>query len=443
MSLARVVSASAVALGLSAFPQRARAQGSPAWPAQRTVELSRLPGTRAEHLAELTADAWRHHPAIQQAKHALAAARERPSRVGALPDPVLGVALQNIRTDEPALDTSAMSAVQLSLTQAFPFPGKLGRRQEVAEARAGTAERRLGLVRAEVVLRVERAYWRLQFAETAERITADSEGVLNTLAQSVAAHYTVGHTAQQDLLQANVEHSRLRAMLEQRRLAVSAARRALNGAVGRAPRADIATADRPATGSVRLDRATLMREVENNDPALGVRRAEIETARREVDEARQDRWPDFQIGVQYRFREATPGDPSRGADMFGVSLAIPLPVWMGAKQNAKVRQSYDELGAARDGLNDDRLDAVTRFGELADDVDRLNTEIALYQREILPETKQTVTASINDYEVGRVGMVSVLDNWQTDLKAQIAYARLLSERAVAVAEIDALAGRTP
>lgn len=431
----------ALALGLLAGP--ARAQQAPTPPRQRAVQLSRLPSTRAEHLAALIAEALKNHPAIGQAKHALAAARERPSRAGSLPDPVFGVALQNIRTDEPALDTSPMSAVQLSLTQAFPFPGKLSRREDVAEAMADTASQRLKLVRTAVVLRVERAYWRLEFAEAAERVTADSEAVLDSVVQSVAAHYAVGHTAQQDVLQAGVAHSRLRAMLEQRRLTVSAARRALNGAVGRAPEADIATADKPATGTVRLDRAALVREVEKNDPTLAVRRAQIETARRAVDEARQDRWPDFQVSVQYRFREATPGDPSRGADMFGVSLAVPLPVWMGTKQNAKVRQSYDELGAARDGLSDDRLDAVTRFGELADDVDRLNTEIALYQREILPQTKHTVTASISDYEVGQVGMVSVLDNWETDLRAEISYARLLSERAVAVAEIDALAGKAP
>lgn len=420
----------------------ARAQGAAA-SENRAVQLSRLPPPRAAHLAALIAEVLKKHPAIRRAKHALAAARERPSRVGALPDPVLGVALQNIRTDEPALDTSAMSAVQISLTQALPFPGKLSRREDVAEARAGTAQQRLDRVRTAVVLRVERAYWRLQYAEAAERITADSEGVLNTLARIVVAHYAVGHTARQDALQASVEHSRLRAMLEQRRLAVSAARRALNGAVGRTPEADITTADPPPMRPVRLDRAALLRKIEANNPALRVRRAEIETARRSVDEARQDRWPDFQVNVQYRFREAAPGDPSRGADMFGVSLAIPLPVWMGSKQNAKVRQRYDELGAARDGLSDERLDVVTRFGELADDVDRLNTEVALYEREILPQTRQTIVASLNDYELGRVGMVSVLNNWENDLRARVAYARLLSDRAIRVDEIHALAGRAP
>jgi len=407
------------------------------------VRLTELTRAHPKHLAELIKEALKNHPAVQEAKHAWAAARERPSQAGSLPDPVLGVALQNIRTDEPALDTSPMSALQFSLTQTFPFPGQLSRREAVARAQADASKQRLGLVRIQIALRVERAYWRLEYAEAAERTTADSESLLSTVEKTVAAHYSVGHVAQQDALSAEVAHSRLRSVLEHRRLAVSAARRALNSAVGRTPRADIATADKPPGGRVGLDRVALLRDVKRRNPAINVRRAQLAAARRGVDEAKHDRWPGIQVGLAYRYRQASPGDLSNGADMFGVSIAVPIPVWMGSKQNARVRQSYDALGAARSGVSDQTLDAETRFERLADDVTQLNTQVALYQREILPETKHTVNASLSDYGVGSVGMVSVLDNWKTDLDARVTYAKLLSDRAIRVAEVYALAGRIP
>ncbi len=422
-------------------PSSSRPVAAPRQPAP--VRLTELSRGRREHLAELIKQALKNHPAVHRAEHALAAARERPSQAGSLPDPVLGVALQNIRTDEPALDTSPMSALQFSLTQTFPFPGQLGRREAVARAKADASKQELGLVRIEIALRVERAYWRLQFAEAAERITADSESLLSTVEKTVAAHYSVGHVPQQDALQAEVAHSQLRSVLEHRRLAVSAARRALNSAVGRTPRADIATADKPPGGAVKVDRKALLAEIKRHNPAINVRRAQLEAARRGVDEAKQDRWPGFQVGLAYRYRQASPGDLSNGADMFGVSIAVPIPLWMGGKQNARVRQSYAALGAARSGVGDQTLDAETRFEELADEVRRLNTQIALYQREILPETRHTVNASLSDYGVGSVGMVSVLDNWRTELAARVAYAELLSDRAISLAEIYALAGRVP
>lgn len=443
----------ALALGTPVYAQsQGPAPTPPSQPQHQTtakpewtgpVRLTKLRRARAAHLAELIREALKNHPAVHRAEHALAAAEQRPSQAGSLPDPVLGVALQNIRTDKPALDTSPMSAVQFSLTQTFPFPGQLGRREAVARAQADASRQRLGQVRMAIALGVERAYWRLEFAEAAERITADSESLLSTVEKIVAAHYAVGHVPQQDALQAEVAHSRLRAMLEQRRLAVSAARRALNSAVGRAPRADIATADKPQSGAVKIDRVALLRDIKRHNPAINVRRAELEAARRGVDEAKQDRWPGFSVGVSYRYREATPGDPSNGADMFGVFVAVPIPVWMGSKQNARVRQSYAALGAAQSGVGDQTLDSETRFEEMADDVTQLNTQVALYQREILPQTKHTVNASLSDYGVGSVGMVSVLSNWKIDLDARVAYAKLLSERAIRIAEIYALAGRIP
>ncbi len=414
------------------------AGGGVAQSAPRPVQLRPLEPGAPTALAPLIAQALQRHPALTSARKSVSAAHEAPSRVAALPDPVLGVALQNIRFDQPGLDTSPMSALQIGLTQAFPFPGKLSRRRALAEAQVSTAEQKLALAQALVSINVQRAYWRLRFAETAERVTAQSEQLLDSLTNAVHIRFGLGQGAQQDALQAEVAHSRLRAMLQERRQEVRSARRGLSGAVGLAASTQLSASDPAPTQPARLDRAALLGRARQQNPAIALARAQALSARRGVREAEMDRWPDFQIGVAYRIRQASPGDMSQGADMFGVTFATSLPVWTASKQSARVRQSYDELGAADASLNDTTLDVTTRLSQLIDVVDRLDEQIALYDRELAPEANQALDASIEDYQFGRVEFVSVLKNWEVDLETGLARVRLLTDRAERVAEVYAL-----
>ncbi len=392
-------------------------------------------------LGPLIKEALRNHPGLRSARLSVGAAREAPSRLGTLPDPVFGIALQNIRTDEPALNSSPMSAVQIGLTQTFPFPGKLSRREAVARAQAEIADKRLAMSSVEVVLAVRRAYWSLRFAESAERITTESESVLNAIANAIHARFGVGQGAQQDALQSEVAHSTLRTTLQKRRQAVLSARRALNASVGRLPVANVSASTAPTAGEVKLDRRALVRAARRKNPVVALRAAQVAAARSSVDEARHDRWPDFQVGASYRFRQAAPGDMSQGADMFGLSFAVTLPVWMNAKQSSRVRESHAWLGAARADSADATLDVLSSLEQWLDTVERLNRQLKLYEVELLPEADQALDASIGDYQFGKVEVVSVLKNWEMQLQSKLQYAALLSEREISLAEIDAITNK--
>lgn len=389
-------------------------------------------------LEPLIKEALRNHPGLRSARLTVGAAKETPSRVSTLPDPIFGIALQNIRTDDPGLDTSPMSAVQIGLTQTFPFPGKLRRREALARAHADVAGKQLNVRASDVVLSVRRAYWSLRFAESAERITTDSESILSALTRAIHARYALGQGAQQDALQAEVEHSSLRTMLQHRRQSVVSARRALNSAVGRSPSNNLSASLAPVSGDIKLNRQALMRAARRANPMVALRNAQVAAARSGVDEARHDRWPDFQVGASYRFRQASPGDMSQGADMFGLSFAVTLPVWMNAKQSSRVRESYAFLGAAQADTADVTLEVLSALEQRIDTVERLNRQIRLYLVELLPEADQALDASIGDYQFGKVEVVSVLKNWEMQLKAKLQHAALLSDREIAVAEIDAL-----
>ena len=395
---------------------------------------------RHPQLEALVAEAMAHHPELVRARHVSAAAWQVPPRLGSMPDPMLIVAVQNFRVDQPSLTSSPMSGIEIALKQDIPFPGKLGRRSAVATEAARVAERGIEEKRVMIALRVREAYWRLHFAEASESIAIRNEKVLETLANTVLNRFSVGQAAQQDALQARVAHTRMHATVLERREAVESAKHALNGAIGREPDTGVAATEEPTPESVNDERATLLAKARAQNPTLLAHRAEVVVSEQSLRLAKYDRWPDFQLGAGYRIRGVVPGDPSNGADMFGVTFGMTLPVWMASKQNARVRQAKEELEAARASVEDSALDVATELERTLDALERLNQEIELYTKEVGSQSRQALDASISDYQVGRVGFVSVLQNWQVELEVELTVVRLLSEREERLAEFQALVG---
>lgn len=391
-------------------------------------------------LDALIVEALEQQPDLRRVREGAAAAHEVPSQARSLPDPSFEFGAENFRFDDPGLDTAAITGLVFGVVQPFPFPGKLPRRRDLAEAQATVSDREVRLLEAIVVERVQRAYWQLHFAERAADITRINVDVINTLTNVAHSRFAVGQAAQQDVLQAQVAHSRLRADLQEREQFVRSARRTLNSAVGRPPGDALGPTRAIDRSEHPVDRTRLARAVLAESPFLKVARSEVQLQEKSVREARYDRAPDLLIGAGYRLRGAVPGDPTDGADMFSVNFALSLPIWARSKQKVRIRETEYRLAEARALEDSVALEIMTRLERLVDAVERLNTEIELYQRELLPEADQALDASISDYQVAEVGFVSVLQNWETELELQIEHEQLLAEREERLAEIETLTG---
>jgi cobalt-zinc-cadmium efflux system outer membrane protein len=394
-------------------------------------------------LAGLVTEAEARNPEILRARHAVRAAHEVPSQAGSLPDPWISVSLQNVPFNNIALNASPMTGILVGVSQVVPFPGKLGRREEYAQATAITAQRDADMVRALVAFRVKEAYWRVSFAERAYEITSKSERVISSLAAAAIERFAVAMAPQQDALQAEVAHSRLRANLERRRQEILSTRRALNGAVGRAPDAPLGKTQAPPRPPPKLNFDRLNHAVAQGNPAVVAARARVNAAERAIAVAKKDRLPDFQLGASYRIRAEAQGDMTHGADMFVLTLGMTLPVWIGDKQNARVRETVELHAEAQEHVAAVELEALTQLQQRLDAIERLEIELQLNDREILPEANQALDASITDYQFARVGFVSVLRNWQTELDSELEYLRLLTERAQLLAAVEYLTHTAP
>lgn len=387
----------------------------------------------------LIAEALASHPAGASSQASADAAGEVASRVSAPPDPWLSFGASNLRVDSPTLDSSPMSGLVLGVRQGLPFPGKLLKRRELADASAALATARVATTDTMIELRVKQAYWTLRYAEEAARITTESAAVIDDLADAITARFSVGQAAQQDALQVQVAEGRVRSMLQARKQAVVSARRRLESAVGRPPQGAVGPtrAFRPVPP---LDRADALARLLDQNPELVTARRRVDVEEAAVREARADLAPDLGVAASYRIRDVVPGDGSNGADMVSGGLAISLPVWAAGKQAARVRERRLRVRAADAAIDDLRLALESELAALIDEAERLTEEIGIHQGQLEPQANQALDASVADYTVGGVGFVSVLDNWRVLLDVELATQALLTRRAVVIARIEALTG---
>lgn len=269
------------------------------------------------------------NPSLAGAKAQAEAMAAMPAQAGALPDPLLGLNAMNLPVDTFDLDQEPMTQMQVSLSQAFPFPGKRGLRREAAEHESAAASAAVGERRQQLIGDVRALWWQLFALDRSLTIVRENQRLMREFVEIARTKYKVGAGLQQDVLLAQLELSRLlndELQLVSRRQAAAAGFNALLNrpaayAVHLAPVHPNDRLPELPTEQLLLDLAV------ENRPLLSGRRELVEAARNRADLAKKDYYPDFRLGAAYGFRstdDRVTGEtlPDFLSVMFSVNLQI-------------------------------------------------------------------------------------------------------------------------
>src|SRR5439155_20653345 len=109
----------------------------------------------------------------------------------------------------PSSGPDPMTMRMVGVGQTIPYPGKLSLRRRAAEREVEAAEAALDAARRQVTRDVKDACYELAFLDQALGIVERNSAVLANLIKVSEARYAVGTAAQQDVLKARVEATRL------------------------------------------------------------------------------------------------------------------------------------------------------------------------------------------------------------------------------------------
>ena len=385
-------------------------------------------------LKEVLRLALERNPERVSAQASIRAMEHRTTQARALPDPTLAVGWAGKPAPMVTMPGDASSYRGITLTEQFPYPGKLRLQGQIAARDVETARAECEAVERRVALEVKLAFAEYAYSGEALRAARQNKELLEKLSSIAEAQYRVGRATQQDVLRAQVEVSLEMERIEQLALQRDAAQTELNAALQQPPETELPPAEQTEAQALRFTLSELYALAEAHDTGLARNQTAIERAKLSVSLAERQYRPD--IGVGYMYQQRTDQE-----DMHGVTVSVSLPVFWKTKQRAAVAEAVaTERSAEAMQLNQKntvRAEVRKQWLTIAS-ADRLLT---LYAKAITPQAALTLESALSAYQVGKLDFQSLLADVSTQLEYKTNAARQMADRQMAIARIESLTGQ--
>ncbi len=378
-------------------------------------------------LSILIQQATKNNPEILAVGHAVKAKREHVPQAGAWADPTVTLSYGgNAVPPFTVMRADPSSNRQIMAEQMIPYPGKTRLRTQIAARDADAESLAYEAVVRPVRSEVEQVYFDLVYVDRALALLQRNRGALENFAKVTGIRYSVGKAAQQDLLRAQLEITRLdgrEALLTQQQHTLEANLNSLRNVpldTPMGPPPEVQPSAFAYTLNQLQDAAT------SNYPILKQRHAMVEENRIAVTLAHREERPDFSVGYTYMQRDALP-------DMYGITLSTSIPVFHRRKQDKAIAEAAETLESARQMEANELL--LAQYGVQQDFLEVQATEqlLKLYTQGIAPQSSLTLESSLGGYESGAVDFLNVIGTLGAVIDSELDYQMQISNHEKALA----------
>jgi len=352
-------------------------------------------------LRQLIEEGIAHNKEIKSLEDEVEGLKKEIPFAGSLEDPRLGFAILNLPTDTFDFDQEAMTQKQIFIAQKFPWFGKLDLKTQRATLKAVRQKAILEAKRLELARKIAVAYYELGFVATSLEINARLADIVSQLLGVAETRYATGRGLQQDVLQAQVELSKLLDEKITLQRTHHTLEDRINELLNRPSFIAVLPLKNVSYPDLQLKVKQLQYKALKENPQFRVRQAQIDIAAKDIELARKDYWPDMDVKLAYgqRDEDRTGRDLP---DLVSGSVTMNIPLWQHRRQNSKLAAAKKRHQAA---INFYR----NLVESLPHKVDALVTEIRdtqknyrLFNEALLLQAGQWASSSLSAYEVGKL-----------------------------------------
>lgn len=386
-----------------------------------TLELQPLIGEALAHNRELLA-----------AESRIAAAGFRITQARGLPDPMVSIGYQNEGLTGYTYGDSPDAQWMYSVSQTLPFFGKRDLKESMAAADTEGARAAYEALRLRVVARVKELYYDLSLVHRNLDLVRERVSLLAKIEEAALARYAAGTVSQADVVMAQTEKYMLRereAMLQQKVQSLSAM---LGLTVGREAPVPSARPVPVPRDPYSPDEADLIRKAYGQSPEIKNREKMITAAEARVNMLKREYYPDFTLSGSLAQR------PGEYRNMWGVSTAVNIPIFYKTKQEPAVLEAQAALEGARHELEAAKLMTVSGIRDNLSMFRTAENLLDLYRNALVPKAAQDFDLALLGYGTGKSDALTVITRLKSYLDYELLYEVQLTERAKAVARIEAL-----
>lgn len=388
-------------------------------------------------LDDLLTEAERNNPQIAAARQDWQAAKQVPSQVSTLPDPQFQVQQFSIGSPRPfaGYTNSNFAYFGLGVSQDLPYPGKLKLKGEIATQDAAMAQQQYESVRRAVIAGVKSDYFRLASLSKTLGILESDGQLLEQVEQAADARYRSGMGNQQDVLQAQLEQTKLLREITMHHLEVAKVQAQIKQLLNRSQSSpDIETSELPET-PLPYSFEDLLTATKAQNPQISASQEMIQRQKLAVDLAHKDFYPDFNL--QYMWQRT---DPTQYRAYYMLTFGVRVPIYRGRKQLPELAQAEADLSRSRSELDSQSQQVAADLRTEYDTAQQTADLLKIYRQGLLPQARAEFEAGMAAYQNNRQEFQSLFASFLDVLQLDEQYWQTLADRETALARIEELTG---
>ena len=387
-------------------------------------------------LSQLLAEAGANNPQISAADHGARATRLMAPQVTTLPDQKFTYQQFSVGSPKPfaGYTNSNFAYVGIGASQELPYPGKLRLRGEVAKRDADTMQAEVDVTRTSIADAVKADYLQLAYLQQTLGILRQNETVLDRLIQDATAHYRVGQGMQQDVLQAQVNRTKIVKEITMHHQEMGQLQAHLKGLLNREQGSPDVVTEELVETPLKRSSDELLGVVRQNNPQIRVDASSIRKQDAQLASAKREGKPDFEVGYMYENTDRK----YRDYYMFTFDVRFPRK----KRVNAEIAEATEKRAESQQRLDAHLQQQLAEVQEgyvkAASDEELLNE----YRDGLIPQSDAAYRATLSAYASNREQFIHVLSYFTDTLNLKLEYVQTLVDHEAALAHLESLTGAT-
>jgi len=391
----------------------------------------------ATPLSELLAEAEKNNPQIEAARRGWQAAKQVPTQVSTLPDPQFTLQHLSVGSPRPfaGYTNSDFAYLGLGVSQDIPYPGKLRLRGEIAKREADVSQQQIETVRRTVLAELKATYFHLAYLSKTLAILEQDGELFKQVEQAADARYRSGMGTQQELLQAQLQKTKLLRDIAMHHLEVGKLEAQLKQLLNRPQDSpDIEPTDLTETPLVQTY-AELLAAAQVQNPEIASAKKTIEKQSLQVDLARKNFYPDF--NVQYMWQRT---DPTQFRAYYMLSVGVRVPIYRSRKQRPELAQAEAEKLRAGSELQAQSQQIAAELRAQYVLAQHTSELLKIHREGLSPQSRSEFQAALAAYQSNKQEFQAMLTAFLDVLRFDEEYWQNVSEYETAIARLEQITG---
>jgi len=385
-------------------------------------------------LRELIQEAEQKNPQITASFHAWQASRDVPKQVSALPETQFSVQQFSVGSPRPfaGYSNSDFAYIGFGVSQDLPYPGKRQLRARAAEREADSMEAQTDSARRTVVGNLKRVYFQLAYIQQTLGVLLKSDDLLNQVQSAAEARYRVGQGNQQDVLKAQLQHTKLLQEIAHHHQEEGMLEAQIKQLLGRAQESPDIVTDTLALRALPYAVAELLERAREQNPDVRSKEASTHQRETQVELAHKNFRPDF--NVQYMYEH----NASQFRDYYVATFGIRLP--NRGRQKAELAEANENQQRAERELDAESQRVLSEVQQQYVLAKTSEERLKIYSDGLIPQSEATFRSGLAAYQSNRQDFESLLSSFLDVQNLDLEYRSELVEHESALAQLERLTG---